>query len=190
MRALVPHPSSDAPTVTSVRAQLWQVAPRTLRLRYELQATAGGCEWPPPAAAPARRDGLWQHSCCELFLHAGGTPEYLEYNLAPCGDWAAYAFAGYRERAAGSLQAALIAAPRIQAGSAGNGDLLWLEAEVELPVALLPGARAGLCVVVESAPAHALSYWALAHPRARPDFHDAAGHLLAIDPHSAQGIPA
>jgi len=163
------------------------MAPRRLWLRYDVRGPVGALRWPAAVDAPARRDGLWQHTCCELFLQSGDGG-YLEVNLAPEGHWAAYAFSGYRTRA---VQELTWQAPRIEAGTAAGdgsdagGDGHWLlQATLELPMAIAPRAALGLCAVLESARDGSLSYWALAHPRAQPDFHDAAGHLPTHDPGS------
>jgi hypothetical protein len=63
-------------------------------------------------------------------------------------------------------------------------DRIALEAVVQRETLLgLPGAatlRLGLAAVIERAD-DGLSYWALAHPSERPDFHDPAGFVLTID---------
>jgi hypothetical protein len=181
---LVPHPAKPAPAGYSVRAAAVWSGPRHLRLRYDVRGPAGTLHWPAASRLPESRDGLWQHTCCELFLQAGDGG-YVEVNLAPEGHWAAYSFSGYRTRAAQELA---WQAPRIEASAApgdGNdagGDGHWLlQATLELPIAPAAHAPLGLCVVLESAHDGTLSYWALAHPRAQPDFHDAAGHLPTKD---------
>jgi hypothetical protein len=112
-------------------------------------------------------------------LKHSGSDRYLELNFSPSGEWAAYAFATYRSR----LEPLPTLAPprsRCQAGDAS----LELEATVQLDglgALGVPGAGAldvdsavGLSAVIEDLDGR-LSYWALAHPRATPDFHDAAG---------------
>jgi hypothetical protein len=184
LRRLVSHPGQPAPAGHSVRAAAVWTGLRQLRLRFDVRGPAGALRWPAIAPMPGRRDGLWRHTCCELFLQSGDGG-YLEVNLAPEGHWAAYSFSGYRTRAAQELA---WEAPRIEASAAAGdesdagGDGHWLlQATLELPVAIAPQAALGLCAVLESARDGSLSYWALAHPRAQPDFHDAAGHLPTKD---------
>jgi hypothetical protein len=179
LRWLVPHPGQPAPTGYSVRAAAAWTGPGRLRLRYDVRGPAGTLRWPPATRLAERRDGLWQHTCCEAFIHTGGG-SYLELNLAPEGHWAAYAFTAYRKRAA---RAPDLPAPQVLAESARDADgAHWtLQAEVALPLAIATHASLGLCAVLESARDATLSYWALAHPRAQPDFHDAAGHLPTKD---------
>jgi len=180
LRWLAPHPGQPGPAGFSVRAAAAWTGPGRLQLRYDVRGPAGALLWPPAAVVPARRDGLWQHTCCEVFIQTGGS-SYIEVNLAPAGHWAAYAFSGYRMRA---VQEPAWRAPQVDAaGTAGEGgDWHWLlQATLELPVVIAPQAPMGLCAVLESARDGTLSYWALAHPRAQPDFHDAAGHLPTKD---------
>jgi len=51
----------------------------------------------PPARAPRIAQGLWRYTCCEIFVARVGSPAYHEFNFAPSGEWAAYAFERYRE---------------------------------------------------------------------------------------------
>lgn len=121
----------------------------------------------PPATTPTRQDGLWRHTCCEIFLAPAATLSYVEGNFSPSGAWAAYAFSGYRE---GMAPAAIGSTPVI--GIKATKDHMELTAMLAVP-ALLPNDRdweAGLAVVVEET-SGALSYWALAHTADRPDFH-------------------
>ncbi len=132
---------------------------------------------------PGRRDGLWQHTCAELFVGAVGRPGYLEWNLSPSGHWNLYRFDGYRE--GGRPEPAITAeAPRVtRAGSE-------LVMEADLPLAPLGLAadplELGLSAVLEATDG-TLSYWALVHPSARPDFHDRRGFLLRLAPASPTG---
>ena len=54
-------------------------------------------------------------------------------------------------------------------------DLSWLTRSF-----LVRGLRLGLSAVIEDK-AQVLSYWALKHPAEKPDFHHAAGFVVALD---------
>ena len=92
-------------------------------------------------------------------------------------EWAAYAFDGYRQ---GMRPLALTQEPLIE--SVTNDDELRVTAAVEL--AAFAGApwpwRIGLTAVVEDR-AGGRAYFALEHPRAQPDFHDAAAFTVLLD---------
>jgi len=122
-------------------------------------------------AQPQRRDELWRHTCCELFVHDDTGNGYREYNFAPCGHWAAYRFSGYRT---GKVSLETVA-PRIVL----DRTPMVLALSVTLADLLLDGLqslRIGIACIVET-PTE-LSYWALAHPPGRPDFHHALAFVL------------
>lgn len=117
----------------------------------------------PPVASPVRTDGLWRHSCFELFVQPIGAASYHEFNFAPDLRWAAYRFDAYR---ANMSDAPLVCAPSIT--RTVTPDQLTLA--VRLPFADCRPCRIGLSAVVEDT-GGSLSYWALAHPPGGPDFH-------------------
>ena len=128
----------------------------------------------PESLPPGRADGLWQRTCCELFLKPEGGEAYIEFNLSPSGQWAAYAFDGYR---AGMRNLELPVDPHIELERQGRSFVL--EAEVDL--ASIPPGRlaASLSAVIEEADG-TKSYWALRHPPGQPDFHHADGFVLEL----------
>ncbi len=132
----------------------------------------------PPAAVAARVDGLWRHTCFEVFIGPAGRPDYLEFNLAPSGQWAAYAFAGYRAPApAPALRPPSISTTR-------GARRLSLNAVVDPhpwpdeggPTTL----EVGLSAVIEHE-SGTLGYYSLSHPAERPDFHDRRGFGLRLE---------
>lgn len=149
------------------------------RLRFTYRAVGDMGKLIIPAQSAARRaDRLWEHTCFEAFLRAGIESAYYEFNFSPSGEWAVYAFRGYRE-----------AAPALDDGAAPEivvrrySDRLELDAVVRLDrLPALGGAsllRIGLSAVIEASDG-ALSYWALKHPAAKPDFHHADSFALEL----------
>src|SRR5690606_6727597 len=127
-----------------------------------------------PAEPPRRRDELWRHTCCELFVRDPAGEGYREYNFAPSGDWAAYRFSGYR---AGMVPLDA-AAPRIVLEH--SPAMLALTVTLaDQPLAALEGRRIGIACVLETS-SGGRSYWALAHPPGRPDFHHRSAFALAL----------
>ena len=114
---------------------------------------------------------LWRHTCCELFVARPGSAAYQEFNFSPCGDWAGYAFSGYREGGAVEMADPGI---RVRAGT----DRLDLEGSV--PVAAAGPLAIGLSAVIEETDG-ALSYWALRHPAGKPDFHHRDAFALQLE---------
>lgn len=175
--ALPCHPLT--PDAFAVEAGVARSAGGGLRFSFRLAGDLGRLRLPPAApavaspAAPVRRDGLWRHTCCEAFVAEPGAAAYREFNFAPSGDWAAYAFSGYREPAPGELvppEPGAVPPPAISVDR--DGDCLRLHAA--LPAAWLPDAARGfdigLSVVLEACDG-TLSYRALRHGAPRPDFH-------------------
>ncbi len=170
---LVRHPDTPCAAIERIEVELDDDARGAMRLVFRLIGDAQRIVAAAPAERPARRDQLWRHTCCELFVREPDGEGYREYNFAPSGDWAAYRFDGYR-----SNRTPLDAAPpRIELARAA--DALTLTATLtDLPLpALSPAERLGFACVVETATE--LSYWALAHPPGRPDFHHAVTFAVA-----------
>lgn len=147
-----------------------------LRLVYTVSGDMAGLRIP-PATEPAPADGLWQHTCLEVFVAVEGEADYREFNFSPSGQWAAYRFAGERQR--DTSPAPDLPAPVMQL--AITPTLLTLD--VHLPLAALPlpaqHVELALCAVIEEHDGR-LSYWALQHPCERPDFHHPAGRSLRL----------
>lgn len=114
----------------------------------------------PPRRKPRAVDGLWRHTCFEVFVARKGGRAYREYNFSPSGEWAVYAFSSYRKRSRGK-----IIRPR------WNGRVAAIDARGCLKI--------GLSAVIEEK-SGALSYWALRHPPGRPDFHDRRAFHLEL----------
>jgi hypothetical protein len=119
----------------------------------------------PAAASPSRRDELWKHTCFEAFLRAG-EGGYVELNLSPSTEWAAYRFTGYR---AGLTQAAV---PAVTVTAERGGDLFELTAAVDVggEIVFDTPVPFALSAVIEDV-SGAKTYWALAHAPGKPDFH-------------------
>jgi hypothetical protein len=175
-RDLIPHPDWPHGGLTGVWAQAARPEPGRLELRYGLEGRIGEVRFP-PAAPPRRTDGLWAHTCFEAFLRPDGGDGYAEFNFAPSGAWAAYRFTGYRERMA---EAPLAEPPRIEVPEAGG----HFELAVRLSLAGLPELagsdwRVGISAVIEDLDG-GKSYWALAHPPGKADFHHADCFALEL----------
>lgn len=171
--ALLPHPSNPPSAIQGVEAGLSIDRDGGLAAHYRCEAAGAQLRLPKPAT-PGPADELWRHTCCELFIAERAGSAYREFNFSPSGQWAVYDFADYRER----RPFAVPVAPRIAFARHASG---WsLVAEIPhslLPVKVLATAEISLTLVVESEEG-ALGYWALAHPREIPDFHDRAGFIL------------
>ena len=118
-----------------------------------------------PAEEPGRVDELWRTTCFEAFLRSSEQRGYAEWNFAPSGDWAGYAFSGYRE---GRADAEVVSPPYLRT----EDNLTWWAVGATISVPVEPDLLLGLSAVIEEADG-TKSYWALAHPPGKPDFHHA-----------------
>lgn len=167
-RELTLHPGARCAAVSRIEVAAARPRPGRLTLRYAVAGRIGALRLPPWGAAE-RAEGLWRHTCFEAFVRAVAGSRYYEFHVAPSTQWAAYGFDDYRN---GMSALHEMRAPRIEVWS--DGVSYTLDAVWDLGrIPGLPGDepwRIGLSAVIEEAAGN-LSYWALAHPRGRPDFH-------------------
>jgi hypothetical protein len=177
-RKLLPHPLSAVHSIDAFAAE-WERDGARLWLRYMLDIPLDNLLLPDPADGE-RADNLWQTTCFELFARIPGEASYSEYNFSPSNQWAAYAFAGYRDLLD---NIGLAAAPEIYLDAGAE----WINVEVTL---ILPEPWASaeielaLSAVIEETDG-TKSYWALAHPPGKPDFHHPDCFALTLPAPSA-----
>jgi hypothetical protein len=172
------HPSGHPSAVRAIQALVRRSASAELEMTFRLEGGIPRITVPSPGVQRIAT-GLWRHTCFEAFIAVEGQRAYHEFNFAPSGEWAVYAFRGYRD---GGPLANEMMPPHIAVRS--TGTRLELDALVRLdslsaihPRALL---RIGLSAVIEAS--DGLSYWALRHNSDKPDFHDADGFALLLEP--------
>src|SRR5579871_6447317 len=133
-----------------------------------------------------------------VFAREADAPSYCEFNFSPSGEWAAYAFDGYRS----GMRALEIASPEIlvargaaelvakvtigvtstsatESVRARTHAVLGPNSRREAGSAGMTPLHLALSAVIEEANGRK-SYWALAHPSGRPDFHHADCFALEI----------
>ncbi len=171
------HPETLTDAVRGVTARVRR-KPGALAVTYILEGDLDQLRVPAPRA-PRVASRLWQHTCCEIFIACKGSSAYHEINLSPSGEWAAYAFDGYRLPRAEPHSAEL--APQVAVHVAPGQ--LELDAVIRLDRLAAPYVGAplslALSAVVEDG-GGALSYWALRHPPGKPDFHHARAFALDL----------
>ena len=166
------HPDSLCAAATRVEADIARPRPGGLILSYIVSGRIGDLRMPPIVAA-ARTDELWRHTCFEAFVRGSAGPAYYEFNFSPSTQWAAYRFDSYRS---GMRIATEIAAPRIEVRS--SAETYTLQAALEFDGLSSP-LHLGLSAVFEETNGRK-SYWALAHPPGKPDFHHADCFALEL----------
>jgi hypothetical protein len=172
------HPSSRAQQVRDIQVLVCRSPSDELHMTYCLNGDIPQLRIP-SAGAPRIGTQLWQHTCFEAFIVVEGQSAYHEFNFAPSGEWAVYAFLGYRKR---GLHVSEIVPPWIAVRS--TQSRLELDTLVRLDglsaLHRRASLRLGLSAVVEAS--DGLSYWALRHPTSKPDFHSADGFTLLLEP--------
>jgi len=163
--------------VDSLTVSVSQAPGGALVLRWELTADLARLRIP-AATTPARADELWRHTCFEAFIDASGRA-YCEFNFAPSGRWAAYAFDDYRS---GMRPLELLEPPEIVRRQ--DDERLGIETDLALSgLPVLEGGgplRLAVSAVIEDA-GGMLSYWALVHPAAKADFHHRDSFVLELE---------
>ena len=178
MHRLAAHARSAPPPGVTVQAHAVFDAQRGVVLEYRIEGAIERLRIPDfRLAAPA--DGLWQHTCCEAFVATPGEAPYREFNFSPSRQWATYDFDAYRQHAP-------ISPPPWSPALRIAQDPRQLTLSVTLPLRMLPDGGTGplqlaLSVVLEHADG-ALSYWALRHPAAQPDFHHRESFTCLLAP--------
>jgi hypothetical protein len=164
------HPETRSQVVRSVRVVSFRNA-QGLWVKFHVEAETD-LLMIPPGEKPCRTDGLWKHTCFELFVRTGRA-SYREFNFAPSGHWAAYQFEDYRK---GQSELPIEGYP--------PNITTWIEPGELRVSCLLDIPRdavilAGLSAVIEESDG-TKSYWALAHPPGKPDFHAPACFALSL----------
>ncbi len=172
---LVCHPSGTCPGVRSLQGRANLLDSGLLAVGFTLLGDLEDLQIP-TEAAPGFTERLWEHTCFEAFVAAEGSEAYWELNLSPSTAWAAYAFEGYRSGGKPAEEMAARIVAHVRPGR------LELHALARLPESMQgQPLRLGLTAVIESCRGD-LSYWALHHTGASPDFHRATSFTLILPP--------
>lgn len=162
--ALQCHPLSERGFVDRIAVHVDRAEGGRLQIKYTLYGRINGIHLP-DVMYPERTDGLWKDTCFELFCGRANEGSYVEFNFAPSGQWAAYAFTGYRE---GMTE---LACPPPQINCTAGEGMFEMTVIVDSPESLRTvDVVAGLSAVIADKQGRT-AYWALAHPPGKADFH-------------------
>ena len=170
MQPLMLHRACDAGPIRAVTANVRSTGGGCVT-EFRLDGDIGGIVLPPQAPS-VRTDDLWKTTCFEVFWQGLGETRYREFNFSPSGQWAAYDFAEYRDKAGD------VPIDAISLACSYDDRELVLRANItaDLPTP----AQVSLSVVIENANG-ALQYWAMAFPPGKPDFHSEACRQMVVD---------
>jgi hypothetical protein len=211
--ALTPHPEFPPSAVSGIMCWITFASAGEWSVKFGVECPIGQISTPAPEV-PQRADGLWRTTCFELFARDPRSGAYLEFNMSPSGCWAAYAFDSYREgmRELAVPEISITTVDTEQYRAATRARMLALgvpEEKVErmLKVSeaesqdrhtvrfVLSGAldaptlefashcQVGISAVIEEV-GGTKSYWALAHPPGKPDFHHPTCFAATLPPPS------
>ena len=167
--SLHPHPSCLDPVLESAAVELRGNSGATV-LDARLATRPGRLSLPEGQLDPLR---LWEHTCLELFTVRANEPGYVEWNFSPTGQVTRFVFSAYRERAHTSFPD--LVSVRVERA----GETVRMVVEGDLGVDQM---KAGAVTVVARDTSGSVAFWAAAHPRPQPDFHDSAGFVLTRTP--------
>jgi hypothetical protein len=150
-----------------------------LFLSYQIAGLLDTLEIPSTSNRPSREHNLWQTTCFECFLGAVGSTSYWEFNLSPCGDWNVYHFDDYR---LGMREEAKIATLPYQVTYDAAAVKLDLPLDLSLLTPPEQPLQLAITAVIKTTEQYggSISYWALAHTAAQPDFHQRNSFILFI----------
>lgn len=176
---LKPHPDSPCVAVAKIEVEVVRPRPDCLKLSYIVTGQMSGIHMPAVVAA-SRGEELWQYTCFEAFVRASSGSGYYEFNFSPSTQWAAYRFSSHRS---GMSVPAEVGEFAIDVQEAPDRYIL----QTSLELGRLSGLPRtdfwllGLSAIVEEAGGQK-SYWALAHPPGKPDFHhtDCFTHPISL----------
>ena len=175
---LTPHPQTPCEAVSALTVEVTRPRSTGLRLHYRLEGDIPRLVVP-AWVKPSRADELWRTTCFEAFVRSGEVTGYYEFNLSPSGRWRAYSFDGYRKGMLDHAGVELrdqhkhIGDDRVELAATLDLDRLGLGADAVW--------RLGLSTVIEEASGR-MSYWALAHPPGKPDFHHPDSFAFDLEP--------
>lgn len=157
------HPDTPGKAIKAISAKLSHPAQGHVGVWFNLFGVIGDLILP-ARQGHHRADELWKSTCLEVFIGATEGPGYSEFNFSPGGGWAAYTFSDYRTDMSQAFPAR---EPEIY-------DETRRVDECHFGLRILhsapPGVPVGLTAVIAEHDG-TISYWALAHPQGKPDFH-------------------
>ncbi len=141
-------------------------------VEMKLEGSLGRIEVPEQSQETNREVGLWEKTCFEVFCAETGRPNYEEWNFAPSGAWCSFEFDDYRRAKMGG-------SPPEPKAAQWTKSQFHLSLELEVPTRFEGGLKVGISAVLLHQ-GSLKSYWALSHPRQKPDFHHSAGFILSL----------
>ncbi len=180
---LQPFPGSVVPdiSITGVVTRDRQ----QLNIVYLVSGAIDSIQLPAPDPNPTRQWQLWETTCFECFFGVPDALNYWEINLAPNGNWNAFALTNYRE---GIVNEAGIESIVITTDRTPDGlrppDAQRFTLSTTIPLKPIIATRKTLemsVTAVIQTQDNATSYWAIAHCGSTADFHRRDSFVIILD---------
>lgn len=139
------------------------------QLKLHIEGNIDSISFPDQSLSPGFKDNLWEETCFELFTKTHYSKSYYEFNFSPSGNWACYSFDSYRE---GQKK---VDVPPPQIDLQIKQHSIDAVIHFEFPVKSLVGISS--IILYKS---HNTNFWALTHPKKRPDFHHLKSFAMEI----------
>ncbi len=156
---------------------------------YRITGDWNHLAWPELNPLASRRMGLWQDSCCELFVAEVGNTAYLELNVSASGDWNCFEFTDYRAgmRESDSYSGrGVTSAPQLRATKSLD-VILDNTRHNDTGLLIAPTLEIGIAAVIREKPISEsggesdLYYYCLQPSSGKADFHDRNGFLIMLE---------
>ncbi|MDZ8186836.1 MAG: DOMON-like domain-containing protein [Nostoc sp. ChiSLP02] len=147
-----------------------------LSICYSLTGNLEEIAIAPPSNTPSRKNQLWEDTCFEFFLGIKNSQQYWEFNLSPAGHWNVYHFDGYRQ---GMREETGLTTLPFKVDNHADKFVLTLNMDLEKIISPEQIIEAAITTVIKSKDG-GVTYWALTHRGAKPDFHLRDSFILEL----------
>ncbi|SRR5258706_8576683 len=163
--ALIPYPAPNIPAVEVTGTVMRQE--NILSIHYSVHGDIENILLP-ISVAPARKDDLWKATCFEFFIAIKDQPQYWEFNMSTSGNWNVYTMDAYRQV---NMREETVFT-QLPFEFRKTSDKISLDISVDLNPILQPEniLELGITTIIQAQDGTE-TYWALAHPDIKADFH-------------------
>ncbi|MDZ8026204.1 MAG: DOMON-like domain-containing protein [Nostoc sp. SerVER01] len=130
----------------------------------------------PPSNTPSRKHQLWEDTCFEFFLGIKNSQQYWEFNLSPAGHWNVYRFDGYRQ---GMREETALTILSFDVRNQTDKLVLTLNIDLDKIISPEQIIEVAITTVIKYRD-DGITYWALTHRGAKPDFHLRDSFILEL----------
>jgi hypothetical protein len=168
------NPFSNSPLDLTITGHISRNS-NQLDIGYLISGNLSAIAIPSPNPTPQRQHQLWENTCLEFFLTLKNTTQYWEFNLSPNGDWNIYRFTDYRQ---GMREETAFTSLPFDLKTNSQTLQLNLTLNLEPIISTTANLTIGVTAVIKTQDNN-LSYWALTHPGAKPDFHQRDSFVIS-----------